>query len=511
MKRLALLLPLFALAAAPARAEDPAANAAPPSFGAVVKIEVRSAAPDFVQPWKTKSTRTSSGTGVVIGPGRILTCAHVVADATFLRVRRHDTDAFFHGEIEFVDDDCDLALVRVADAAFMEGIEPAALGETPAEQSEVLAVGYPMGGDGISYTRGIVSRVEDHRYSHGWTTLLAVQVDAAINPGNSGGPVFDMRTWRVAGVAFQGNKEGESLNYIVPAEIVRHFLDDVADGRRDGFWQENFSWLPMESEAERRFWRMGEGRTGVRIVEAGDYDGEGPFRTNDVLLAVDGLPVSNKGQVRLPGNEPRSLAYPFYMHQVGDEVPVLLLRDGEEVRETARVFRSLPRHRRYVYNDAADWLVFGGMVFTTVSWNWQSESKLRYWNDRVALNRTRPAPDEEIVAVSTVLPDLAMEGYFDWERKFVHTADGVEVRNLRHLAEILDAAPGPFVELGLMGTKDFDERIVLDVAEMRAATPRVLERYRISSDRSLRPAPGGAAATPGRSRRGGPPPPTTNH
>ena len=320
-----------------------------------------------------------------------------------------------------------------------------------------------------------------------------------------------MRTWRVAGIAFQGNKEGESLNYIVPAEIVRHFLDDVADGRRDGFWQENFSWLPMESEAERRFWRMDGGRTGVRIVEAGDYDGEGPFRTNDVLLAVDGLPVSNKGQVRLPGNEPRSLAYPFYMHQVGDEVPVLLLRDGEEVRETARVFRSLPRHRRYVYNDAADWLVFGGMVFTTVSWNWQSESKLRYWNDRVALNRTRPAPDEEIVAVSTVLPDLAMEGYFDWERKFVHTADGVEVRNLRHLAEILDAAPGPFVELGLMGTKDFDERIVLDVAEMRAATPRVLERYRISSDRSLRPAPGGAAATPGRSRRGGPPPPTTNH
>ena len=501
MKRLALLVSLLALAAAPARAEDPAANAAPPSFGAVVKIEVRSAAPDFVQPWKTKSTRTSSGTGVVIGPGRILTCAHVVADATFLRVRRHDTDAFFHGEIEFVDDDCDLALVRVADEAFMEGIEPAALGDTPKVQSEVLAVGYPMGGDGISYTRGIVSRVEDCRYSHGWTTLLAVQVDAAINPGNSGGPVFDMRTWRVAGIAFQGNKEGESLNYIVPAEIVRHFLDDVADGRRDGFWQENFSWLPMESEAERRFWRMDGGRTGVRIVEAGDYDGEGPFRTNDVLLAVDGLAVSNKGQVRLPGNEPRSLAYPFYMHQVGDEVPVLLLRDGEEVRETARVFRSLPRHRRYVYNDAADWLVFGGMVFTTVSWNWQSESKLRYWNDRVALNRTRPAPDEEIVAVSTVLPDLAMEGYFDWERKFVHTADGVEVRNLRHLAEILDAAPGPFVELGLMGTKDFDERIVLDVAEMRAATPRVLERYRISSDRSLRPAPGGAAATPE-----GPPP-----
>jgi len=27
-------------------------------------------------------------------------------------VRRHDTNAFFHDEIEFVDDDCGLALVR---------------------------------------------------------------------------------------------------------------------------------------------------------------------------------------------------------------------------------------------------------------------------------------------------------------------------------------------------------------------------------------------------------------
>lgn len=53
-------------------------------------------------------------------------------------------------------------------------------------QDAVAVVGYPIGGDTISVTSGVVSRIEVTSYVHGSTELLGVQIDAAINSGNSG-------------------------------------------------------------------------------------------------------------------------------------------------------------------------------------------------------------------------------------------------------------------------------------------------------------------------------------
>ena len=65
------------------------------------------------------------------------------------------------------------------------------------------------GGDNISVTKGVVSRVEPTQYVHGATQLLAIQIDAAINPGNSGGPAI--MGDKVAGVAFQNLSGAENI------------------------------------------------------------------------------------------------------------------------------------------------------------------------------------------------------------------------------------------------------------------------------------------------------------
>ena len=105
----------------------------------VVKLEVTTAKSDIRCPWENR-TGAGTGSGVVIAPGRILTCAHCVTDACYIRVRKHNEDMLYHGSVQFLDHDADLALVGVDDPAFMAGITQMEIGETPHVQDDVLAV-----------------------------------------------------------------------------------------------------------------------------------------------------------------------------------------------------------------------------------------------------------------------------------------------------------------------------------------------------------------------------------
>ncbi len=458
----------------PVRENDP--------LNAVVKLEVSTTKPDICCPWATR-TEGGTGSGVVIGKGRILTCAHCVTDACYIRVRKHNEDMLYHGSILFVDNDADLALVRVEESAFMKGITPMEIGETPRVQDDVLAVGYPRGGEDISYTRGIVSRIEDITYSHGWTRLLGIQVDAAINPGNSGGPVLDMKNGKIAGIAFQGagKEEGESLGYIIPPDIIRHFLKDIQDGKADGFSDFLFSQNQMESPAKRRYYKMDSGRTGVIVEDVSSVLGKDSIRTDDIILEVDGYKVSNNGRIRLKGGEPRSLYYPLYTRQIGEKVPVTVLRDGVIVKTFITAAKKNMRIRRWMYDAKPDYFVYGGFVFTTISFDYIVQSKARF-HDK--LSEAEDGSGDEAVAISFCFADVGVEGYIGCDKSLVRSVNGVKVRGLRHLVELVDSCKDGFVCFGLDRDNEWDVKVIVDAKEMREATARVMKRNQIPADRS---------------------------
>lgn len=68
------------------------------------------------------------------------------------------------------------AMLTVNDEEFWEGVSPVEFGDLPALQDAVTVVGYPIGGDTISVTSGVVSRMEILSYVHGSTELLGLQV-----------------------------------------------------------------------------------------------------------------------------------------------------------------------------------------------------------------------------------------------------------------------------------------------------------------------------------------------
>lgn len=77
---------------------------------------------------------------------------------------------------KYIDDLVSAALLTVKDDEFWEGVSPVEFGDLPALQDAVTVVGYPIGGDTISVTSGVVSRMEILSYVHGSTELLGLQV-----------------------------------------------------------------------------------------------------------------------------------------------------------------------------------------------------------------------------------------------------------------------------------------------------------------------------------------------
>lgn len=218
----------------------------------VLKIYATKTSYDWESPWCAPKLSSSSGSGFFISGRRIVTNAHVVSNASFLQVRKAGTARKVPARVRRVLHGVDLAIleldlpeddtgVELGDK-FFAGTKALAFGETPRVGDEVFAYGFPWGGEELSLTKGVVSRVEMNLTAHGGVggEVLSADMDVAIAKGNSGGPVTgnllkegcfsDDDEVKVVGVVFQGysTKEG---GYMIAAEVLKKAvqMDDIGE------------------------------------------------------------------------------------------------------------------------------------------------------------------------------------------------------------------------------------------------------------------------------------------
>ncbi|MCA9689900.1 MAG: serine protease [Nannocystaceae bacterium] len=452
----------------------------------VVRIYATTQRPDYDAPWQSCTPSSSTGSGVIIGHGKILTAAHVVANATFLQVQKLLDPEKWVARVAAVCHDCDLALLVVDAPAFMDDVTPAELGALPSLRDKVSVVGYPVGGEEVSITEGVVSRVEVQRYVHSGRHLLAVTVDAAINMGNSGGPVY--LDGKVAGIAFQSHTEAENIGDVVPASVVRRFLEGVAAGRPLEIPGLGISVQNLENPELRAHIGMPAGRGGILVVGVGHGgSADGVLREGDAILEIDGAPVANNGTIhylrRYRVRHDVEIGHRF----LGDQLSLTILRDGAP-RELVVELRPEPYLvARNQYDVAPTYFVFAGLVFQPLSrdflatwdeWWYRAPSEFL-----VQYHTGLRSPERhEIVVLAQVLADEINVGYGSLYSEMIVAVNGHQPRDLADLVRRIEAATqaGGVIELrtSLRG------RIVLDAARAQGATARILDRYNIPADRS---------------------------
>ncbi len=457
----------------------------------VIQIVTYAQQPVWNAPWRFEAVRAMGGSGFVIKGKRIMTNAHVVSWGREVIVRRYQDPRPYVAEVEYVGHDCDLAVLTVQDARFFENLEPLELGDLPKVRSTVVTYGYPAGGEEISYTRGVVSRIELETYAHiGNRRLLGVQTDAAINPGNSGGPVI--QDDKVVGVAFQGIPGLENAGFFIPRPVIEHFLKDIANKRYDGFPHAGLRVMPLQNPAYRSLLQLPDNNQGARI------DGilpvpsaEKVFRLDDVLLRIGDFPVASDGTILYQGNRV-SAGLAFQLAQSGESVPVRIWRDGKamDVSVAVQVYEG-DRTAGYQYDTLPRYLVYGGLVFTPLSLDYlrtlgrsPTEGALGdlyyelYYRKYESPEKARPEP----IVLAAVLPDAVNANVAIRGQTLVDNINGVKINRLEDVARAFADGTNAYDRIEFTSHGSFE---CLDHAEVAKANSRILSTYGISSDRRL--------------------------
>ena len=456
---------------------------------AIVKIYTVHNQPNYYNPWSTYGPRRSTGSGCVISGRRILTNGHVVSDQTFLQVRRNGEAKRYQARLLAVSHEADVALLKVDDETFFDGIEPVEFGELPNTQQEVLVYGFPLGGDTLSITKGVLSRVEHQTYVHSSCSFLAGQIDAAINPGNSGGPV--VVDDRIVGVVMQGNVKAENIGYMVPMPIVQHFLDDIEDGEYEGFPSIGVVLQEMENPSLKARHGLGEEQTGVlvtRILPGSPADGL--LEVGDVILSVAGHDVADDATVEFRPRQRTQVSYYVQQRQVREPIEIVVWRGGEERSLTLSLHRSLREDwliDAEMFDIFPTYYIYGGVVFCPLTKNLLREWGNNWFNSApkefVALlsNNHRLEERDEIVIVLKVLAADVNQGYHNIANWAVDEVNGTRIRDIRHLIERVESASeSPYMEF----KNEVGQMIVLDREKVAATHAEILALYRIGADRS---------------------------
>jgi len=443
---------------------------------------------NYVTPWQRRGMSRTSGSGFIIEGNRILTNAHNVSNCRYIELRREDLARRFRTQVQFVGHDCDLAVLTVDDPSFFDGTTPLELAGIPSVNSTVSTYGFPVGGDRISVTEGVVSRIETDSYVHtGADRHLVIQTDAAINPGNSGGPVI--QDGKVVGVAFQGLQEADNIGYLIPTTVIEHFLKDIEDGRYDGFGSMGVMLFQgLHNQSYRDYLKVPDDQDGIVVTGVMMHSSlESILQPNDVITRVGDYNVDNDGMAMFHGLR-LSVTEVIQSKQIGETIDLVFCRDGKLMTAQATIAANEPvLQRSRQFDKPPRYVCFAGLVFVSATRNyletWGSDWPrdipfyLRYlFAHSEELNTDRDRT--EYVVLSEVMPDEVNTYALKFRSRVVQSIGGVPIHGLADVREAFAKKTSGFFEIRFLGE---DRALLIDAEAAHRRQSAILQKYRIPS------------------------------
>ena len=265
-------------------------------------------------------TPVSSGSGFLITEdGYIVTNCHVVDSAKedpdmSVKVNVPGYEDLIEAEITGTDVQTDIAVIKISGDTY----PCVTLGDSdllrPGELA--VAIGNPLGTLEGTVTAGVISAIGRQMNNNGYLMEL-IQTDASINSGTSGGPLINS-FGEVIGVTNAKMGSAEGLGFAIPINVAKPIIESLINyGRVVG---RPYLGITVDQVSEGAY------NGAVPGVYISDLPAGGPgeaagLMEGDMIISMDGVAIESSDVIIGVRDS----------HEVGDEIEIVVLRDGEEL------------------------------------------------------------------------------------------------------------------------------------------------------------------------------------
>ena len=238
----------------------------------------------------------SLGSGFVFSAdGYIVTNNHVIEGADSIKVNLQagkNGDLSYDAEVIGTDKETDLALLKIKAERPLPYL---VFGNSDALKvgQWVLAIGNPFGLD-HTVTAGIVSAKGRTIGAGPYDNFI--QTDASINPGNSGGPLLNLEG-QVIGINTAIVASGQGIGFAIPSRLASQVIEQL---KAHGSVKRGWLGVSIQNVDPNSAKALGleEARGAlVSSVTPGDPAEKAGIRAGDVIVAVEGVSVSDAGDL----------------------------------------------------------------------------------------------------------------------------------------------------------------------------------------------------------------------
>ena len=276
-------------------------------------------------------TTTNVGSGVIISSeGYILTCNHVVEDATSVKITLRNNNVY-DAVLVGSDEASDLAVLKITADEPLTYVDQGHSADLVAGE-QVVAIGNPLGLLGGSVTVGYISATERNIVTGDGTEMTLIQTDAAINSGNSGGGLFNLAGELIGIVNSKYSASGvEGLAFAIPIDSAYPVqLDLMEYGYVRGVIDHGLTLLDITEENLAQYhYYYGIDQIGVYVVES-QYATE--LKNSDRILTINDTEIETIADVKAL----------LETCKVGDMLTIVADRKGETIECTLTLQEYIP-------------------------------------------------------------------------------------------------------------------------------------------------------------------------
>ncbi len=458
----------------------------------VLRVFATKKAGYYHKPWKSPDFANLKASGFFFkdernfpnAKGLILTNAHAVSQAQSIKVSNGREKRRYPVTLLGICDSADFAVLQMDEASLRTyedrngEVVPLELGDSDKLRvgDKVMGWGYPLGGERISKSeQGEINRIEVNRYAHSGESWLMIQASLQQNRGNSGGPV--LKDGKVVGVAFQGIRTADRINYFIPIGVVTRLMPLLRSQEKIPYWRYIVQFMFPRLKA---YFNLSTEDGGVLL----DYiiPGGGPYefglRGDDILTEIDGHPIDNYGDIFFkPLGQRVYFGEVLKRKAVGDDLTIKVIRGGKTRDITGKVTPGLPRLVSRVFTDP-NYFVFGGVGFVELTLNCIANlGKTGGVFQAKYVDRFPKRPYEKIVIISEIFPEYGLVDNSGFLRR-VKKINDKEVLNLQSLYDAIESLKARGEKRAILRVGEHT-RLPLDLERAAELDARIKDKYGI--------------------------------